>query len=297
MSKEIKPFVKWVGGKGKVLKDIEPNFPKEFGKEINKYVEPFLGGGAVLFNVLKNYNLKEIYISDMNGDLINLYINVRDNVDKLIKILDMFQTEFLVKDTDERKEYYYKKRDRFNELKIMDEKSFDLEKAALFIFLNKTCFNGLYRVNKKGLFNVPVGSYKNPLILDEENLRNVSDSLKNVRIKKCDYKQTLDFIDKNTFVYFDPPYRPLTKTGFTAYTNGDFNDSNQKELAEYVKILDKKGAKFLLSNSDPKNTNEDDDFFDNLYRDFTIKRIQVGRAINSNGNGRGKVNEILVKNF
>ena len=173
-----------------------------------------------------------------------------------------------------------------------------IELAALMIFLNKTCFNGLYRVNKKGDFNVPMGNYKMPKICDEENLINISQKLKNVNIVYGDYKNSYNFIDENTFVYFDPPYRPLNKTAsFTSYTEFSFEDREQKELSEYFELLNKKNAKLLLSNSDPKNENIDDDFFDELYKNFIIKRVKSQRAINSKGTNRGKITEILVSNI
>ena len=201
-------------------------------------------------------------------------------------------------ETGNRKSYYISKREKFNDLKINGSEVENIEKAALMIFLNKTCFNGLYRVNKKGLFNVPMGAYKNPLICDEKNLRTVSEKLQNVRIICGDYRKSAEFIDKHTFVYFDPPYRPLTETAsFTAYTENLFNDEAQIQLAEFVKCMHKKGAKIVVSNSDPKNTNTDDDFFDNIYSAHTIKRVEATRMINCNGKSRGKIKELLISNF
>ena len=189
-------------------------------------------------------------------------------------------------------------REKFNDIKVNDNETKNVTKAALMIFLNKTCFNGLYRVNKKGLFNVPMGSYKNPLICDERNLRAVSEKLQKVEVVCGDYKESADFIDKHTFVYFDPPYRPLTETSsFTAYTKTLFTDEEQIELAEFVDEMNKKGAKIVISNSDPKNTNEDDEFFDNIYRNHRIKRVKATRMINSNSKGRGKIRELLISNF
>ena len=174
----------------------------------------------------------------------------------------------------------------------------NIEKAALMIFLNKTCFNGLFRVNKKGLFNVPMGAYKNPLICDEENLRAVSKKLKSVTIVCGDYKESARFIDENTFVYFDPPYRPLTETaGFTSYSENPFEDAEQIELANFVTEMSDRGAKVLVSNSDPKNANEEDDFFDDIYSSHTIRRIEATRMINSNADARGKIRELLISNF
>lgn len=293
--KKVKPFLKWAGGKGQLLSEIENYYP--FGdKKITKYAEPFVGGGAVLFDILSNYDLKEIYISDINAELINTYKVIRDNVDVLIKLLENMQSEFIPMETDERKNYYLKKRERFNELKVNGEES--VEKAALMVFLNKTCFNGLYRVNKKGLFNVPMGSYKNPLICDISNLQTISEKLQNVSIVCGDYTKVEDFVDEKTFVYFDPPYRPLTETAsFTSYTENEFDDNEQIRLAKFVELLHKKGAKVVISNSDPKNANEDDDFFDDIYSAHNIKRVGATRMINCKSKSRGKINELLISNY
>ena len=182
-----KPFLKWAGGKGQLLREIEKYYPFEDGK-IKKYAEPFVGGGAVLFDILSKYDLDEVYISDINAELINTYCIIRDDIDNLIALLTALQNDFLPLDTDNRKVYYMQKRARFNDLKVNGKENINIEKAALMIFLNKTCFNGLFRVNKKGLFNVPMGAYKNPLICDENNLRAVSEKLQRVTIVCGDYR-------------------------------------------------------------------------------------------------------------
>lgn len=295
--KAVKPFLKWAGGKSQLLKEIEKYYYFE-NKKITKYAEPFVGGGAVLFDILSKYDLKEVYISDINRELINAYCVVREAVNELIDILFKLQREYIPLDMDKRKEYYIVKRERFNFLKINDNGTLDIEKAALMIFLNKTCFNGLFRVNKKGLFNVPMGAYKNPLICDEENLCAVSEKLKNVNIVCGDYKKSYNFIDENTFVYIDPPYRPITETAsFTAYTENLFSDNEQIRLAEFVDELNRKGARVVISNSDPKNSNADDDFFENIYAKYKIKRVEASRMINSNSKARGKIKELLISNF
>ena len=291
----VKPFLKWAGGKGQLIDEIEKFYP--FDKKINKYAEPFIGGGAVLFDILNKFELEKIYISDVNKELVNCYVAIKENVHELIKKLKKLEDEFLVRGKEDRKIYYYEKREKFNKLKLENNNE-KINRAALMIFLNRTCFNGLYRVNKKGLFNVPMGDYKNPKICDEENLINVSNKLRNVEVIYGDYKKSYDFIDENTFVYFDPPYRPLNQTSsFTSYTEYIFGDKEQIELSEYFRILNKKGAKLLLSNSDPKNVDINDEFFDDLYKGFDIKRIEASRAINSKGSKRGKVNEILISNI
>ena len=295
--KAVKPFLKWAGGKGQLLKEIEHYYPFSSGK-ITKYAEPFVGGGAVLFDILSKYDLDEVYISDINAELINTYQIIRDDIDALIEMLHAMQNDFISLDTDNRKAYYMQKREHFNNLKVNGNESINIEKAALMVFLNKTCFNGLFRVNKKGLFNVPMGSYKNPMICDEKNLRAVSGKLQKVTIVRGDYSESADFIDENTFVYFDPPYRPITDTAsFTAYTKNLFNDDAQIELAQFVDDMDKKGAKIVISNSDPKNSNTDDDFFDNIYSAYKIKRVEATRMINCNSEARGKIKELLISNF
>ena len=208
------------------------------------------------------------------------------------------QNDFIPLDTDNRKAYYMQMRRRFNDLKVNRNESDATEKAALMIFLNKTCFNGLFRVNKKGLFNVPMGAYKNPMICDEENLRAVSEKLRNVRIVCGDYRLSANFIDEHTFVYFDPPYRPLTDTAnFTAYTENLFNDEEQIVLAGFVEEMHRKGAKVVVSNSDPKNADAEDDFFDIIYSSHKIRRVDATRMINCNSEARGKIKELLISNF
>lgn len=293
----VKPFLKWAGGKGQLLDEIEKYYPFKSGK-ITKYAEPFVGGGAVLFDILSKYELEEVYISDINSELINTYCVVRDHIDELTEMLESLQDQYISMDSDGRKALYASKRERFNYLKINGNNKVNTEKAALMIFLNKTCFNGLYRVNKKGLFNVPMGAYKNPMICDEDNLRAVSRKLQNVSIVCGDYKKSADFIDDKTFVYFDPPYRPLTKTSsFTSYTEQLFDDNKQLELANFVQTLDNKGALIVISNSDPKNTNVDDNFFDDAYSKQNIHRVSATRMINCNSDARGKIKELLISNF
>ena len=294
---ECKPFIKWVGGKGQLLSEINKLYPVELGKNINKYAEIFVGGGAVLFDILSKYKLDEVYISDKNLELINTYKSIRDNVDILIKSLKEMEEQYIPLNNEDRKIYYYEKREEYNSLKINSEMN-NIEKAILFIFLNKTCFNGLYRVNKKGKFNVPMGAYKKPKICDEENLKNVSLTLRNVKIVYADYRESEKFIDDKTFVYIDPPYRPLNITSsFTSYTENDFNDKEQIELAEYINVLNKKGAKIVISNSDPKNNDIDDNFFDKLYKNYNINRVKATRMLNSNASLRGAINELLITNY
>ncbi len=292
----IKPFIKWAGGKTQILDNIRMKYPDKLGKSVTKYAEPFVGGGAVLFDILSNYNVDEVYISDINHELILTYKTIRNNINELISSLILLEKTYLSATEDHRKRIYYDNRVKFNTLRLQNSVSPEL--AALFIFLNRTCFNGLYRVNSKGEFNVPQGSYKNPCICDETNLLAVSERLRNVRIICGDYKESESFIDKNTFAYFDPPYRPLSiSSNFTSYTQNGFGDKDQIELAHFIDKLNERGAFIIASNSDPKNTNEEDNFFDELYARHKIFRISASRAINSAGKGRGKINELLISNF
>lgn len=290
------PFVKWAGGKGQLLEVLKSNLPYGMGTAITKYAEPFIGGGAFLFALLNEYSFEEVYINDNNKELMNAFTVIKENCEPLIVLLQTLQSEYEKLSMEEQQAYYYVQRDKFNNLLLNKETA--TEKAVLFIFLNKTCFNGLYRVNKSGKFNVPAGKYKNPLICDKENLINISKRLQNVVIRSCDYHDVESFADSNTLVYFDPPYRPLNITSaFTSYTENQFTDNDQMELAKLYKKLSDKGVKALLSNSDPHNVNYEDNFFDDLYAEFDIQRITAVRMINSKAEKRGNVTELLIKNY
>lgn len=298
MKKIVRPFVKWAGGKASLIPQITKYYPEALKMGcINKYVEPFVGGGAILLDVLQKYEIKKAYAYDTNQDLVNAYNVIKTNVDDLIKKLKKYEDEYIGLDMESRKEYYYDVRSEYNSSEIKTGK-LSVKRASEFIFLNRTCFNGLYRVNQSGDFNVPMGKYKNPTICDEENLRSLSELLQNVEIIYGDYQDTLELVDDNTFVYFDPPYRPLNITsGFTSYTKEDFNDEDQKQLASYYKKLDSMDAKLMLSNSNPKNVNEEDTFFDDIYQGFNINELQANRMINSNATKRGKISELLILNY
>lgn len=288
------PFVKWVGGKSQLLEEIREKYPSK----IEKYCEPFVGGGAVLFDVLNTFHTKEVLINDINEELINTYSQIKNNCERMIFQLSEIQSIYKNHTTEENKDFFYTKRTRYNELKVNGNESDNLEKAVLFIFLNKTCFNGLYRVNSKGLFNVPFNNAKNPLLCDEENLRSCSKLLQNVEMKVGDYKECKYFIDDKTFVYIDPPYRPLTQTAaFTSYSENGFTDKEQIELRNFITEISNKGTKVLVSNSDPKNSDENDDFFDKLYSNFEIERVSASRMINSNAKKRGAISELLISNI
>lgn len=293
----VKPIIKWAGGKGQLLAEIRNSYPKGLGTEIVKYAEPFIGGAAVLFDILGKYDFEEVYISDVNRELVYMYKTVRDAPNELIGMLSDFQQEHLSKSMEDRKKYFYQNRERYNLIKVSDNIDW-IECSALFVYLNKTCFNGLYRVNSKGEFNVPSGVYKNPCICDDCNILKASELLQGVRIECADYHKSGDFIDERTFAYFDPPYRPLNVTSsFTSYTEGQFDDDDQRMLAQYIHELNQKGAKVMVSNSDPKNSDPNDDFFDELYAGLNIRRVSATRMINSKADGRGPVNELLITNY
>lgn len=295
---KVKPFVKWAGGKGQLLDEIRAKYPKDLGKSINRYCEPFVGGGAVLFDLLSTYSFKEVLINDINAELINTYNQIKNQVEELLQRLEYLQDIYWSLAKTERKKMYLEIRERFNCLKVNSNEQVNLEKAVLFIFLNKTCFNGLFRVNKKGLFNVPMGAYKKPLICDKKNLLAINKLLQGVQIRCGDYKECADFIDKNTFVYIDPPYRPLSITAnFTAYTENVFDDHEQIALGKFVDEIHRQGAKVVISNSDPKNMDKDDNFFDKIYNKYNIKRIIAKRMINCNSERRGEISELLISNY
>lgn len=293
----IRPFVKWAGGKGNLIAQLKNFYPFDLENGIiEKYVEPFVGGGAVLIDILQRYDVKETYAFDINRDLINCYNVIKNDVEKLIKELDNKGKAFLKLDMDDRQVYFYDIRKEYNSYKI--DEGVNIKRASEFIFLNRTCFNGLYRVNKSGEFNVPCGKYKNPTICDSSNLRNLSKLIQNVKFVYGDYKSSSKYVDNKTFVYFDPPYRPLSVTsGFTSYTKENFNDEDQRKLAKYYKELNLKDAKLMLSNSNPKNTNKEDNFFDEIYKGFNISEVSAKRMINANAKGRGEISEILITNY
>ena len=289
-----KPFVKWAGGKSQLLAEIRAKYPQR----VERYCEPFVGGGAVLFDVLQTFHPEQVLINDINAELMSTYAQVRDNVENLIAMLSGLQTRYRSQGADENKAFFYEKRGRYNQIKLNGSESESLEKAALFIFLNKTCFNGLYRVNSKGLFNVPFNNARNPLLCDAENLRECARLLQNIEMTAGDYAQCEPFIDDKTFVYIDPPYRPLTQTAsFTSYSEGGFSDKEQIALGDFITRISGRGAKVLASNSDPKNTDVSDTFFDDLYAAFRIERVSAARMINADAKKRGAVSELLISNI
>jgi DNA adenine methylase len=298
-----KPILKWAGGKGQLLAQIAPYFPPELNTgEIETYVEPFVGAGAVFLWIAQNFDVKNFYVSDINPELILLYTTVQERIEDLIDELSLISKNYYHLDEAERKKYFLAKREAYNnsrsKINFKELNSDWVVRSAEMIFLNKTCFNGLFRVNKKGEFNVPFGDYKNPKICDADNLVNVSNILKKTFIHCIDFSKIKDYVSSSSFVYFDPPYRPLNQTSsFKSYSQFDFSDSEQKRLAQFLGYLNQQGHKVMLSNSDPKNIDENDNFFDDLYSNFKIHRIMANRMINSKASKRGAISEILVTNY
>lgn len=278
MNFEIPKFVKWAGGKGQLIEQFIPLFPKK----INRYFEPFVGSGAVFFFITQKFNPKEIILSDTNEELINTYKIIKEDVERLIVELKQHSEYHKA----EGKKYYLTI--RATNPKLLP----DLERAARFIYLNKTCFNGLYRVNSKGQFNVPMGDYKNPDIIQEDRLRKVSKLLQKVILKVMSFEKIVSLAKKGDFIYFDPPYYPLKKTSFTSYNKDIFMEKEQTLLRDVFVKLHKKGCLVMESNSDTE-------FIKKLYdsKEFKIHIVKATRMINSDANGRGKINEVVITNY
>src|SRR3989338_3557413 len=300
--KEPKPFLKWAGGKGQLISEIEKRLPRniKISKKIESYFEPFVGGGAVFFWLSCHYQISKSYLYDVNPEIVTAFKTVQKKVNHLIDELEGLQREYHKLNERERENFYYSRREKYNSFIKGHEKNNVVRRTALMIFLNKTCFNGLFRVNSEGLFNVPFGRYANPTICDEENLRAVSVALQGAEIEVKDFKHCLKKADANSLVYFDPPYRPISKTAnFTAYIKDGFSDKDQKRLKKVCDELSEMGAKVILSNSDPKNVDPEDDFFDELFsqKQYKIRRLDATRMIKCNSEKRGMIKEILVRSY
>lgn len=286
---EVKPFLKWVGGKRKLIPQLEAKFPDYIKSNEFTYVEPFLGGGAMFFYLITKYNIKKAYLNDLNDKLIDCYQNVRDHSERLIKQLKKLEKDYY--SFEDRKSYYYEKRDEFNSSKL------SIKKSALLIFLNKTGFNGMYRENSKGEYNIPVGSMNNPLICDEDLIQNISNVLNNNDIEFSSKSFEELIIDKkNIFYYLDPPYMPISKTSsFTDYTskNRYKNDIDlQDKICEYCSKIDLSDSFFLQSNSYLP------DFFKHTYDNkYFFDKLEVNRTIGADGTKRKKVFEITINNY
>ncbi len=299
-----KPFLKWAGGKTQLLDELNKRLPKQIKKEgtIKRYIEPFVGGGAVFFYLKNNYKIKKAFLFDVSQELIVGYKVIQANPSKLISRLKRLEKNYLKKTEDERREYYYKTRTKYNkQMQSFDYENYNedwITRAKYLIFLNKTCYNGLFRQNSKGEFNVPFGRYKNPKICDEENIYEVHKALENTEIFCDDFSKADSYINKDSFVYLDPPYLPLSVTSsFTAYSKGGFGRDEQERLEKFFTKMNRRGARLMLSNSDPKNENPDDEFFDRLYKDYYIERVDAKRFINCDAKGRGAIKELIIRNY
>lgn len=277
-AKNIKPFLKWVGGKGQLLNQFEALYPEQY----NNYFEPFIGGGAVFFSLAP----QRAHINDINQTLVQTYKNIKTDVENLIDALGKLESEFLVKDTDARKVMYYSLREKYNSLHTED-----FERSLYFIFFNKTAFNGVYRENSKGGFNVPMGNYKSPKILDAENLRLVSSALSKTNITSQSYFDAVAKAKAGDFVYFDPPYHPLSETSsFTSYSKDSFSKEDQINLRDLFVELDNRGVFVMLSNSSAP-------FIQEIYSSYNQTPVFASRMINSKGDKRGKISEVVVTNY
>lgn len=290
-----KPFIKWAGGKTQLLEDIENSLPADFTRRDGiTYVEPFVGGGATVFYLLNKYpNIKHAVINDINLKLITTYRAIKHFPHELINELSQLEDKYLPLNHEERTEVFLDARNTFNEKTLSD-----VQIASLFIFLNRTCFNGLYRENSKGKFNVPHGRYSNPLICDKATILADSEILQKVDILCGDFSNTLIYAGKNSLFYFDPPYKPLSETSsFNSYVKEVFDDKEQIRLRDFCNKISELGSSFMLSNSDVKGKNPNDDFFDVLYASYDIKRVYATRMVNSNAEKRGKLSELLISNI
>lgn len=298
-----KPFFKWAGGKSQLLGEFYDRFPAGLRSgELDHYIEPFIGGGAVFFLVMQLFPMKNSVICDANKELVLTYLVVKNDVEALILRLQQYQAAYDILDDPGRSEMYFTVRSDLNkELAGFDFLSYGqawIDRAASLLFLNKTCFNGLFRVNSKGEFNVPFGKYANPSVVNALNLRKASALLAHTTILLGDFSRCLEYSTDRSFVYLDPPYRPLNATSsFTGYSQGGFGEEDQVRLRDFFADADRRGSRVMLSNSDPKNENPDDHFFDDLYQDYLIERVLAKRIINRDADKRGAINEIIVMNY
>lgn len=300
----VRPFLKWAGGKSRLIAQLGHLFPPELSQgKIQRYVEPFVGGGAMFLHIANHYpHVQEFVIADINEALMACYMTIRHDVDAVIERLACMRGQYAQADHDARKRLFYAIRAQFNAQEpVTDIASFDaswVEHTAQFIFLNHTCYNGLTRFNAKGEFNVPFGDYKHPRLYEEQHMQQWATLLQRTTIVCGDFAACQRYADAHTFVYCDPPYRPISKTAsFTAYTQQHFDDAEQRRLAAFFRELDGMGAKLMLSNSDPQAQNPEDRFFDELYRGVRFERVMANRAINSNGSKRGEIPELVILNY
>ncbi|MCS6959716.1 MAG: DNA adenine methylase [Pseudanabaenaceae cyanobacterium SKYGB_i_bin29] len=302
-----KPFIKWAGGKTQLLDQFVNYYPRELKEgKIRNYIEPFLGSGAVFLHIVQQYQIESAYLFDVNRDLILTYLVIQQRPEDLLTVLEQYQKNYEGTPLEKRRELFLAVRQEFNRNRTLMSPPYHkvpsdnwIARAAQFIFLNKTCYNGLFRLNSKGEFNVPYGRYDKPRICDPTNIYAVARALRKAEIHYGIYSDCFNLVTADSFVYFDPPYRPISQTAnFTTYTGTEFTDKEQLELAKFFRKLDQtKGAKLMLSNSDPKNENPQDNFFEEVFCGYNIFRVHAARAVNSKSTKRGKIHELLITNY
>lgn len=299
MSTEAKPFLKWAGGKGQLLLQLDEYLPNDLQRQAFTYIEPFVGGGAMLFHMLRKFpNIKHAVINDINPHLVTAYRVIKKQPDELIHRLSALEQDYFLQPVEEaKKEFFLNVRKVFNEATLDD-----VDRAKFLMFLNRTCFNGLYRVNTKGKFNVPFGRNQHPTICNADTIMADSEVLNrvDVTILNGDFERTIDEMgDGLNFFYFDPPYRPLNATSsFNSYAKEEFNDDEQIRLRNFcARLNEHPNVRWMLSNSDCSAKNPEDTFFEDIYAEFHIHRVYASRAINANPSKRGKLTELLIKNY
>ena len=291
---EVKFLVRWVGGKMRLIKEIDKRLLKNINEEFDTYVEPFVGGGSVMFHMLNNYNFKNIYVNDKNKELINIYLAVKEFPKRLSDKIKKIDSKYLSCDNVKKKEMYYSVRKKYNLIQLKKDE-INVEKASLLLFLMRLCFNGVFRVNKKNEFNTSMGSYLiNPLrLITEDEIFSISEKIKHVNFKSADFEELEYLITKNSFFYLDPPYMPEKKSmEHIRYTTEKFKENEQERLSKFIDRINEKGAKFILSNSDTE-----DEYFYNLYRKYNIDKVKIKRLIAAKSKDRKEITELMIKNY
>lgn len=290
----IKNLLVWTGGKSRLISEIDKRIPENINEKYDTYVEPFVGGGSVFFHIIENYNFTNIYLNDKNSDLINLYLVFKEKSEEMYDRLEKLDLKYLSLDAEKKKEMFYLMRKNYNRIKLKDEK-INLEKANLLMFLMRMCFNGVYRVNKKGEFNTSIGSFLTRSFrkISKEEIFTISEQLENVIFFSKDFSELEDLISDKTFFYLDPPYLPETdKQEHIRYTPDGFSIDEQKRLKEFINKINLKGGKFILSNSDTENG-----FFYDLYKEYVIDKVKIKRLISGKNEFRKEITELMIKNF
>ena len=291
---EIKYLVRWGGGKNRLIPEIDKRIPKDINAQYDTYVEPFVGGGSVMFHILNNYNFKKIYVNDKNKELINLYLTIKNFPKEMVDKIEKLDLKYLSFDAEKKKEMFYLMRKNYNRIKLKDEK-INIEKANLLMFLMRMCFNGVYRVNKKGEFNTSIGSFLTRSFrkITKEEIFAISEQLENVNFFSKDFSELEDLISDKAFFYLDPPYLPEKSHQKVMQYNIDlFSMEKQKQLKEFIDKINLKGGKFILSNSDTENG-----FFYDLYKEYVIDKVKIKRLISGKNEFRKEITELMIKNF